>query len=279
MEKLELTNLTFNWLKGGVSHLDGGAMFGAVPKPLWSRKYQVNELNQIELRADPILIQTNGKNYLVETGLGNGKLTEKQKRNFAVEGESSVKQSLETLGLSTEDIDFVLMTHMHYDHACGLTKEQNGKYISVFPNATVVTSEVEWAEMRSPNIRSINTYWKENWEPIQEQVVTFKEEWSNGPFTMIHTGGHSNGHSILIIEDERETVIHMADIMATHAHHNPLWVMAYDDYPMASIAAKQKWMKFAAERNAWFTFYHDAVYRAIKLDEKGSITSSIKRER
>ncbi|SEM39264.1 Glyoxylase, beta-lactamase superfamily II [Mesobacillus persicus] len=279
MEKLELTNIRFTWLKGGVTHLDGGAMFGVVPKPLWSRKYDVNDKNQIELRTDPILIQANGKNYLVESGIGNGKLTDKQKRNFGVDEESEIEQSLEAMGLSPLDIDYVLMTHMHYDHANGLTKEQNGEFVSVFPNATIVSSEVEWDELRNPNIRSKATYWKENWEPIQEQVVTFKEEWNHGPFKMVHTGGHSDGHSIIIIEDEGETVVHMADLMATHAHQNVLWVMAYDDYPMDSIAGKQKWMKFAQERNAWFTFYHDAVYRAIKLDEYGAITTAIKREK
>lgn len=279
MEKLELTNIRFTWLKGGVTHLDGGAMFGVVPKPLWSRKYEVNDKNQIELRTDPILIQAVGKNYLVESGIGNGKLTDKQKRNFGVDEESELEQSLEAMGLSPLDIDYVLMTHMHYDHANGLTKEQNGEFVSVFPNATIVSSEVEWDEMRNPNIRSKATYWKENWEPIQEQVVTFKEEWNHGPFKMVHTGGHSDGHSIIIIEDEEETVVHMADLMATHAHQNVLWVMAYDDYPMDSIAGKQKWMKFAQERNAWFTFYHDAVYRAIKLDENGAITTAVKRDR
>lgn len=279
MEKLELTNIRFTWLKGGVTHLDGGAMFGVVPKPLWSRKYEVNDKNQIELRTDPILIQADGKNYLVESGIGNGKLTDKQKRNFGVDEESELEQSLEAMGLSPLDIDYVLMTHMHYDHANGLTKEQNGEFVSVFPNATIVSSEVEWDEMRNPNIRSKATYWKENWEPIQEQVVTFKEEWKHGPFKMVHTGGHSDGHSIIIIEDEEETVVHMADLMATHAHQNVLWVMAYDDYPMDSIAGKQKWMKFAQERNAWFTFYHDAVYRAIKLDENGAITTAVKRDR
>ena len=85
---------------------------------------------------------------------------------------------------------------------------------------------------------------------------------------MIHTGGHSDGHSIVVIEDGGETAIHMADIMPTHAHQNVLWVMAYDDYPMNSIAAKQKWIPYGLEKNAWFTFYHDAFYRAVKWDQK-----------
>ncbi|MFS0636694.1 MBL fold metallo-hydrolase [Mesobacillus foraminis] len=277
MEQLKIGSCTFTWLNGGVTHLDGGAMFGVVPKALWAKKYKVNEKNQIELRTDPILIQTGSNNFLIEAGIGNGKLSDKQKRNFGVEEESKVENSLEKLGLSALDIDYVLMTHMHYDHSCGLTREKEGRYFSVYPNAKIVTSEVEWDEMRNPNIRSRNTYWRENWEPVQEQVVTFKEEWSEGPLRMIHTGGHSNGHSILIIEDEGVTAVHMADLMATHAHQNPLWVMAYDDYPIDSIQAKKEWLDFGVKRNAWFTFYHDAVYRAIKLNENGDIQAAVNR--
>jgi glyoxylase-like metal-dependent hydrolase (beta-lactamase superfamily II) len=279
METLQIGQYKLTWLKGGVTHLDGGAMFGVVPKPLWSKKYPNNDNNQIELRTDPILIQGEGKTFLVESGIGNGKLTDKQKRNFGVLEESEIEQSLNVLGLTKEDIDYVLMTHMHYDHANGLTKQENGEYVSVFPNSKIVTSKIEWDEMREPNIRSKNTYWKENWEPIQNQVETFEEEWSLGPIRMIHTGGHSDGHSILVLEDGGEIAVHMADIMPTHAHQNVLWVMAYDDYPMDSISAKQKWMEYGLSKNAWFTFYHDAVYRAVKWDENNQITTVVERKR
>ncbi len=106
----------------GVTNLDGGAMFGVVPKALWSRKYPANEKNQIELLTDPILIQMDGKNILIEAGLGKGKLSEKQLRNFGVTAESNVEESLEYLGLNPEEIDYVLMTHLHNDHVGGLTK-------------------------------------------------------------------------------------------------------------------------------------------------------------
>ncbi|MEH7331534.1 MBL fold metallo-hydrolase [Neobacillus drentensis] len=277
MQTLNIGNVTLTWLSGGVTNLDGGAMFGVVPKGLWSKKYPPNEKNQIELPTDPILIQMNGKNLLVESGIGNGKLTEKQLRNYGVTRESEVDNSLANLELNAGDIDYVLMTHLHFDHACGLTKLVDGRYTSSFPNAKIITSNVEWEEMRNPNIRSKNTYWKENWEAIETQVETFDESWSFGAIRMIHTGGHSDGHSILIIEDEGEMSIHMADLMATHAHQNVLWVMAYDDYPMDSIAAKEKWVSYAIERKAWFTFYHDAFYRAVKWDLDGKIVEGIKR--
>jgi glyoxylase-like metal-dependent hydrolase (beta-lactamase superfamily II) len=277
METLKIGRVQLTWLSGGVTNLDGGAMFGVVPKALWSKRYPPNDNNLIELPTDPILIQIDGKNILVEAGLGKGKLSEKQLRNFGVTAESDVEGSLQQLDLVPEDIDYVLMTHLHNDHVGGLTKLENGVYRSTFPRAKIITSTIEWDEMRNPNIRSKSTYWKENWEAIVSQVIPFDEKWSLGPITMYHTGGHSNGHSILLIEDEGEIALHMADLMPTHAHKNPLWVMAYDDYPMDSIAAKEKWGAYAQDKNVWFTFYHDAFYRAVKWGTDGQIQDSIKR--
>ena len=279
MEIMQFEQTKLTWLRGGVNFLDGGAMFGVVPKPLWSKKYPCNEQNQIELRTDPILIQTDGKNILVDSGLGKGKLTEKQKRNFGALEESSVEEDLASLNIKLADIDYILMTHLHFDHACGLTKPDGETYRSVFPNAKIIVSQTEWDEMRKPNIRSRNTYWKQNWETIQDQVVTFETEWSHGSIKMVHTGGHSDGHSIILIEDGDDLLIHMGDIMPTHAHQNVLWVLAYDDYPMDSIWAKEKWIHYGLENNAWFTFYHDAFYRAVKWDQAGQLIEKLERNR
>lgn len=280
MESLELQDLSFRWLDGGVTRMDGGAMFGVVPKPLWSRKYEVNDLNQIELRTDPIFFQLDGKNILIESGIGKGKLTDKQKRNYGVSEESSIEESLQSLGLTPADIDIILMTHMHFDHACGLTRYEGDELVSVFPNAVIYTSQTEWDEMRNPNIRSKNTYWKENWESIAHQVKAFKDEIEvlEG-VKMIHTGGHSDGHSIILIERGEDKLIHMADLMPTHAHKNPLWVLAYDDYPMTSIYAKEKWIRKAMDDGYWFLFYHDAVYRALRWNSEGEIEQSVDRQK
>ncbi|RYG71544.1 MBL fold metallo-hydrolase [Lentibacillus lipolyticus] len=280
MESLQIGRAKLTWLNGGVNFLDGGAMFGVVPKPLWGKKYPYNEKNQVELRTDPILVQIDGKNYLIDSGMGNGKLTDKQIRNFGVLEESSVDRSLAELGLSTDDIDAMLMTHLHFDHACGLTKPVGDRYASVFKNAAIYVSQVEWDEMRHPNIRSANTYWEMNWKPIQEQVQPFEQECiiTDG-LKMIHTGGHSDGHSILLFEDGDNTWIHMADIMPTNAHQNKLWALAYDDYPVTSVHQKEKWMNYGYQKQAWYTFYHDAYFRAMKFDETGNRIEEVERER
>lgn len=280
MEQLQVGRAKITWLNGGVNFIDGGAAFGVVPRALWTRKYPVNEKNLVEYRTDPILVQLDEKNYLIDSGTGFNKFNEKQLRNYGVLEESKLKESLAELNLRPEDIDAILMTHLHYDHANGLTeKVDEDTFVSAFPNVPIYVSEVEWNEMRNPNIRSRNTYWKMNWEPIVDQVQTFSDEFQVNDFVkMIHTGGHSDGHCIIIFEDEDECFIHLADLFPTHAHQNVLWVMAYDDYPMTSIFAKEKWFNYGYKKGAWFTFYHDAIYRAIKFAEDGSVIDKLERK-
>ncbi|MFF5994213.1 MBL fold metallo-hydrolase [Lysinibacillus sp. KU-BSD001] len=279
MDELVFHNMKLTWLNGGVTALDGGAMFGVVPKALWSRKYPVNDKNQIELACEPILVQYEGKNYLIDTGVGFGKLNEKQLRNYGVSEESTIFESLQELGLKADDIDAVLMTHMHFDHAGGLTYWEGDTLVPAFPNATIYVTQLEWDEMRNPNMRSRNTYWKENWEPVQHLVKPYEGELEVAPgVKLIHTGGHSEGHAIVRLEQNGEVLLHMADIMPTHAHQNPLWVMAYDDYPMTSVFAKERIMKEAFENDYKFIFYHDAYYRMLQWDATGKeIVDSLKR--
>ncbi|RDX02788.1 YtnP family quorum-quenching lactonase [Listeria kieliensis] len=274
---MQLGEIKIDWLRGGELHLDGGTMFGVVPKALWSKKYPVNEKNLVPTRTDPIFVQFQGKNILIDAGIGNNRLTEKQWRNFGVAEESNVHADLCAKKLTEEDIDIILMTHLHYDHVLGLTgKRETGQYYSVFPNAQIFVEQTEWNEMREPNVRSKATYWKENWESIADQVVTYQGEIEPiSGIKMIHTGGHSAGHAVIEFSSNGKKAIHMADIFPTHAHQNILWVTAFDDYPMDSIFQKQalfeKWM----DGNSWFLFYHDAKYRAIKLSPAGELVDSI----
>ncbi|MFD1019089.1 YtnP family quorum-quenching lactonase [Thalassobacillus hwangdonensis] len=280
METLQVGRAKLTWLNGGVTHLDGGAMFGVVPRPLWKKKYPVNENNQVELRTDPILLEIDGSRFLIDSGIGNQKMNDKMKRNFGVLEESSVLTSLQEVGLSAADLDGVLMTHLHFDHACGLTSWDGDTLVPTFGDTPIYTSAVEWDEMKHPNMRSKNTYWEDNWKPVEDHMNTYEEKLEIIPgLTMIHTGGHSDGHSILVFEDGEETFIHMADLMPTHGHQNPLWVLAYDDFPVTSVHQKKKWLDYGYDRNAWFTFYHDAYYRALQVDTSGAVTKRLERER
>lgn len=154
MDSIQIGEIKVYWLRGGYTHFDGGAMFGVVPKPLWEKKYPANEKNQLANVTDPMFFQYLGKNYLIDSGLGNGRLTEKQKRNYGVTEESFVLEDLAKLNIAPEDIDYCLMTHLHFDHVLGLTGCSEEGYYSIFPNAEIWTSEIEWDEMQHPNIRS-----------------------------------------------------------------------------------------------------------------------------
>lgn len=262
---MKLGNYKVHYLNGGVTHIDGGAMFGVVPKALWTKKYEVNEKNQIPLPTHPILIQTEDKNIIVDTGIGTGKLTDKERKIFGVHYESDMENDLKALNITKEDIDYVLMTHLHFDHAAGLT-DNDGH--AIFSNAIHVIQQDEWHVFQSPNIRSKSTYWQKNNGDFKNKLILFEDEIEIYPGIQIrHTGGHSYGHSVVTIESEGEKAVHMGDIFPTLAHRNPLWVTAYDDYPMQSIREKERLIPNYILQDYWFLYYHDAKYFAVKFDK------------
>lgn len=270
MDQYTFHDMTFTWLDGVTFNMDGGTLFGPVPRAIWGRFYPFNENNQIPCNSDPILIQYQDKNYLIDASLGLDKLDEKMKRNAGVYSEGDLIGSLTEVGLTPEDIDVVMMTHMHNDHASGLTYLDNGILKSRYPNATIYMSQAEWEDVRNPSTRNQKTYLKENWEPIQEQVVTFNDTVEIAPgITMELTGGHTRGHAIIRFEQQGETAIHMADILLSFVHANPLWVGGVDDYPLDSISAKQELMKEALDNNYSFLFYHDPFYRVVRYTADG----------
>lgn len=281
LQTYQFGQMTLTWLRGADKYTDAGTIFGPVPKAVWSRYYPTNEQGLIHDLTDPILISYQGKYYLIDTSLGTEKLSDKLRRNLGVISENRVLESLDQLGLSPEDIDVVLMTHMHNDHAGGLTRLVDGELVPTFPNATIYINDIEWEEVRYPNPRTKATYLPENWQAIQDQVQTFGSELKlvDG-IEMHHTGGHSRGHSIILLKQDGETLIHMADTLLTHAHFNPLWVAAVDDYPMDSIKAKEKWIKQAYSQGYTFLFYHDPYYALLKFNQDGSqVVSCLERLR
>lgn len=281
MDSLKVDDTTLTWLNGGVSHVDGGALFGPVPKVLWSKRYPCNEKNLVEMPTDPILIQHNNKNYLIDAGIGKGRFSNKDKQNKGVTEESYLSEDLNLLGLSEQDIDIVLMTHLHYDHVTGLTKVENDELISVFPNAKIMIERSEWSAMKEPSKRSSGSYWEENWVAIESQIQLFDGYFSTDDgIEMFKTDGHSQGHSVIKLTIGNNVLVHLADIFITHAHLNPLWISAFDNYPLRSIEEKEKWISQGLEREWIFLFYHDAYYRAIKFDKQTKgINYSVKRSK
>lgn len=275
----KIGDFELTWLNGGRFELDGGAMFGVVPKVLWQKKYPVESENYISLNAWPILVKTPSSLILIESGLGN-KLTDKQKKIFRVRQEWSVVSELAHLSIEREDIDVVILTHYDFDHAGGvIMQDETGKLSLTFPRAKHVLQQREWEDVLNPNIRSVNTYWPVNIDLMKGskklELVRGEAEIVPG-VSVIHTGGHNGGHQIVRMESGSQSVLHLGDLLPTHVHANPLWVMAYDNYPMDAIAMKEKWIKRGVQEGTWFTFYHDPFLLACKFDDKGNAVESRK---
>ncbi|MDR5649768.1 YtnP family quorum-quenching lactonase [Staphylococcus nepalensis] len=265
---MKLGNFKMHYLNGGITNIDGGAMFGVVPKILWTKKYEISEDNRIPLPTHPILIQTEEFNIIIDTGIGKEKLTDKERKIFGVNYESQIEEDLKSFNLETQDIDYVLMTHLHFDHASGLTDNEGH---AVFENAIHVIQQDEWHEFNSPNIRSKSTYWKKNNGDFTKKLILFENQLEVvSGIHIYHTGGHSYGHSIITIESKGEKAVHMGDIFPTIAHKNPLWVTAYDDYPMQSIREKERIIPRFILEDYWFLYYHDVNYFAVKFNQTES---------
>lgn len=301
---LDLGTARVHWLRGGRFRLDGGAMFGPVPKPLWRRRYPCDEHNSIPMQASPLLVITPEARLLIDTGLGN-KLDDKQRRIFRLEEDAAVTDDLTLLGLTPADIDFVIMTHMDWDHASGGAVYENGELVPAFPRARYVVQRAEWDACTNPTSRTQHGYWPENWRPLRDaqqvEIIDGEAEIVKG-VRVYPTGGHTHGHQIVRIDggadedvgggrddDGRggsgrdrsagsaedgtgtgQTLLHMGDVMPTHAHLNPLWVMGYDNFPLTSIAAKERWLPEAQAQRWWLSFYHDPFLLAGKLDDSGN---------
>ncbi len=278
-KSLKIGDLELIWLDGGSFELDGGAMFGVVPKILWSKKYPSDDDNFVTLITAPILVKTQTALILIESGLGN-KLTEKQKKIFRVKSEWKILSDLESLGIGRKDINYVILTHLDFDHCGGVVMFEEDNTLSItFPKAKHIIQKKEWQDALNPNKRSANSFWPINFELLKDSPLLSLVEGNSiivDGIRVVHTGGHNSGHQIVEIESKGQKAFHLADILPTHAHFNPLWVMAYDNYPLEVISIREEYEKKGIEENAWFTYYHDPFMYACKFDKEGNIIESWK---
>jgi len=249
-------------LSDGVFRLDGGAMYGTVPKTLWCKHEQVDEKNRIPLALGCLLIKTpRGRNVLVDTGLSskydaNGKFTS----IYAVERKKTLRDELREQGLAPEDVHFVVNTHLHFDHAGGDTEVFDGKLKPQFPNARYLIQKDEWEDANHAHERNRASYLEENFAPLQDAGVL---ELVDGDFELepglkvSKSGGHSRGHQVVMLESEGEKAIYLGDLVPTRAHVPLPFIMGYDLYPVDTLERKRQYFKLI--------FQHDVGRRHAKL--------------
>lgn len=271
---LKIGDYEIFWLHGGEFALDGGAMFGPVPKGIWSKRYPVDAENYIRLMASPMLIKGENVRILVESGFGN-KLTEKQRKIFHVRREWDLVADLAAIGIGREEIDTVVLTHGDWDHAGGVVMVNDaGEPELTFPAARHIIQAREWEDVRYPTNRSGAAYWPVNFDLLaaSDLLSLVDESATVAPgITLRLTGGHTRGHQVIFIESQGERAVHLGDLLPTQVHFNPLWVMAYDNYPLDVIAEKQKLIQESAAGDSWFLFYHNPFCNACKFDASGKV--------
>lgn len=271
----KIGQLELTWLDGGRFELDGGTMFGAVPKVLWSKKYLADADNYIPIAASPVLVKTPEALCIIESGLGN-KLNKKEREIFRVKDEWNIIENLKAIGISREDIDLVILTHCDFDHSGGvIMADAEGVLSLTFPKARHLIQKKEWEDVLIPDRRTSSGYWPVNHGLLRDslnlKLIAGEKEITKG-IRVVPTGGHSRGHQIVVIESDGKKAIHPGDLIPTHIHYNPLWVMAYDNFPLEAIARKEEIEAMAFKEDAWLLFYHDPFLSACKFDEKGNLT-------
>jgi len=254
----------------GSFELDGGAMFGVVPKILWERKIPANEKNLIPMQARSLLIQGKGKNILIDTGIGD-KLSEKLKKIYKVDLDSAnIDISLSKLGVTRSDITDVIITHLHFDHAGGSTSIMDGKAVPTFQNAEYYIQKKQWEIANNPSARDRASYMEENFMPLEEagvlNLIDGPQEIFEG-IDIIVTNGHTRGQQHPLVKDKTKSLFFCADLIPTSAHLPAAWNMAYDNFPMTLIDEKQKIITRALKEGWILFFQHDPCIAAATIKQ------------
>jgi glyoxylase-like metal-dependent hydrolase (beta-lactamase superfamily II) len=266
-------------LEGGLQRLDGGAMFGVVPKPLWERRIPADARNRIPLALRCLLVETPDALVLIETGLGN-KENEKFIDIYGVEnagrgGRTALEDGLASLGIRPEDISLVINTHLHFDHGGGNTfRDEAGVIRPTFPNARYVVQRGEFDYATHTNERTAASYFNPNFVPLRDagllDLIEGEREIVEG-IRVIASPGHVPFHQSVVLESEGETALFLADVMPTSAHVPLPWIMGYDVEPLVTLESKRRILAQAAEREWLMIFEHDATvpWGRVRHDGKG----------
>lgn len=263
-------------IDAGHFKLDGGAMFGVVPKTIWNRMIPADENNLCSWNMRCLLIEDGNRLMLVDTGMGN-KQDPKWQAFYYRHGEGDLVKSIQKAGFGVDEVTDVIFSHLHFDHCGGGVewKADRSGYQTTFPNAHYWTHSDHWNTANFPNAREKATFFKENILPIQEAgQLRFSDEFDNpfGPHvTPIYVDGHTEKMNMLKIAYKGQTVVFMADTIPSHAHLPLPYVMGYDVRPLETMKEKEILLKEALEHNYLLFFDHDPLFDCctVEMTEKG----------
>jgi glyoxylase-like metal-dependent hydrolase (beta-lactamase superfamily II) len=271
MPSISLGPLELTPLRDALFRLDGGAMFGVVPKPLWERRAPADERNRISLASRPRLVRREGITLIIDAGIGN-KMSPKNVDIYAIDRTRNLEHELADLGLSMASIDIALASHLHFDHVGGFTtRREDGAIVPSFPNARYKVRRDEWEDATHPHERNRASYLQEDFVPLQEAGVLdlFDGDVEIIPGVRVRwTGGHARSHQVIYLEGGGQTAVFTADMIPTTAHVDEPWIMGYDLYPMDTLAFKRAFIREAIEREYLIFFEHDPQVAAGYIREK-----------
>lgn len=249
---IQLGDFRIDLVPTGRFRLDGGAMFGVVPKVLWSRVAEPDEKNRIELALNCLLVRDGRRTIVVEAGMGE-KWAEKEREIYALRSQGGLVEELRRMGVAPESVDTVLLTHLHFDHAGGATLRRNGRATAAFPNAVHYVQRTEWEFATHPNERTRASYVEENFEPLHREgrlrFLEGEEEVLPG-ISVLPLPGHTPGLQGILLSGGGQTVLFPSDLVPTAAHLPFPYIMGYDVLPLTTLETKKRVLPKAL-REGW----------------------------
>lgn len=258
----------------GFFKLDGGAMFGVVPKSIWNKLNPADENNMCSWALRCLLIEDNNRLILIDNGMGD-KQDAKFFGYYYLHGDDTMSKSLAKYGFTPDDITDVFLTHLHFDHCGGSIKKDGDKLIPAFKNATYWSNKRHWKWAITPNEREKASFLKENFLPIQEsgQLKFIESNWDELPayITIRHAYGHTDDMMLPQIDYKGKTIVYMADLLPSAAHIPVPYVMAYDMFPMTTLNEKKSFLTEAQQKDFVLFFEHDPLIECctLQLTDKG----------
>ncbi len=264
---MKLGDLEFWILNDGGFRLDGGAMFGVIPKPLWERKIPADDRNRITLEMNCLLVRAAGKTLLIETGAGD-KMDSKRRDIYAIGAGKRLPEQLAARGVGFDQIDYVVNTHLHFDHCGWNTRIEDGRTVPTFPNAQYIVQRGELEHAKHPTDRDRASYMPDNFLAIEAagkwRLLEGDCEIVPG-VEVIRVPGHNADMQCVRLSGGGKSAFLFVDLVPTTAHLPGPWIMAYDLYPLTTLENKHKWISKVASEGTLALFSHDAKVPAARL--------------